>query len=676
MAAPSTTTWGSIVTGDKDTRQGKIGIYTGVTTTNTQVKVTVQVWFASKYSIDDSNNEYYYNSGATTATTKIGAVDINHTVATGGGWSTSNQTKLGESSYAYNRTKAAYTVYYAAKLAGIDILGSAMTVSTGVIVPALESYAVKYNANGGSGAPSAQTKWYGEVLVLSRTKPSRTGYTFQGWAMSATGGVAYAAGANYTANAAVTLYAVWKANTYTVTYDANGGSGAPSAQTKTYGKTLTLSSAVPTRNGYIFKGWATSSTAVTATLQPGGTYTQEGNVTLYAVWLLGYKPPRIYNVSVKRCLENGELDDAGTYASVSFDWDSDKTVRSIEVHWAKTGTNVWSGPITITASGTSGVGVSIKFGSDDITSVQYLDSEVTYDIRITVTDDGGSNDAVRSLFSQKFTIDFVYEKVLDQNGVVQSESTGVAFGKTAELVDAVEFAYDAKFNKPVYGKALGMDRLPAIPANSNFNDYIEPGCYAVQTNAVAQTCSNIPTDQAGRLEVWSSTGEGVRAEEWSYIRQRYVPYRAANAVWERDITRSDENVWDYGEWWRSSLTPTASARLYDEPVVLFSGSSSDTITLSQSAANFAYLEIFFTDNNGEKGGYTKLHSPYNAVIDLWIVEAGGNTDTYIRRTYYTLSDNILTPDTTTAGYAKIASAVSHTVGTNYIKITRVLGRNS
>ena len=167
------------------------------------------------------------------------------------------------------------------------------TVSFSVTVPAWTSYTVKYNANGGSGAPSSQTKWKDQTLKLSTTKPTRTGYTFQGWATSASGSVAYASGANYTANASVTLYAVWKAITYTVKYNANGGSGAPSNQTKTYGKTLTLGSTIPTRtsiedNGtlteYTFKGWATSATSTSVAYKAGASYTANAAVTLYAVW--------------------------------------------------------------------------------------------------------------------------------------------------------------------------------------------------------------------------------------------------------------------------------------------------------------------------------------------------------------------------------------------------------
>ena len=73
-------------------------------------------------------------------------------------------------------------------------------------------------------------------------------------------------------------------STYTITYNANGGSGAPSSQTKTYGTNLTLSSTEPTRTGYTFLGWSTSSTATSATYKAGGSYTTNASDTLYAVW--------------------------------------------------------------------------------------------------------------------------------------------------------------------------------------------------------------------------------------------------------------------------------------------------------------------------------------------------------------------------------------------------------
>ena len=153
------------------------------------------------------------------------------------------------------------------------------------------SYTISYNANGGTGAPSSQTKYYGTTLTLSSAKPYRTGYTFKGWGLYASStSPVYQPGDDYNYNISRTLYAVWEKEappaptTYTVSYNANGGSGAPASQTKTKDIALTLSGTKPTRSGYTFLGWATSSSATSASYQPGGRYTANASVTLYAVW--------------------------------------------------------------------------------------------------------------------------------------------------------------------------------------------------------------------------------------------------------------------------------------------------------------------------------------------------------------------------------------------------------
>ena len=150
------------------------------------------------------------------------------------------------------------------------------------------TYTVSYNANGGSGAPSSQTKTHNVTLTLSSTKPTRSGYTFLGWSTSSTAtSPTYYASGSYTANASATLYAVWSKNppaTYTVSFNANGGSGAPSSVTKTDGVTLYLPTTEPNRSNYEFLGWSTSSTATSPTYYAGGSFSRNANTTLYAVW--------------------------------------------------------------------------------------------------------------------------------------------------------------------------------------------------------------------------------------------------------------------------------------------------------------------------------------------------------------------------------------------------------
>ena len=151
----------------------------------------------------------------------------------------------------------------------------------------LKTYAVTYDANGGENAPAAQTKTHFEDLTLSSEVPTREGYDFLGWATEADATEAvYEAGAGYAAEGNATLYAVWQLKTYSITYDANGGENAPTAQTKTHFEDLTLSNEIPTREGYDFLGWATDAEAMEAEYQPGSNYIAEGNAMLYAVWQL------------------------------------------------------------------------------------------------------------------------------------------------------------------------------------------------------------------------------------------------------------------------------------------------------------------------------------------------------------------------------------------------------
>ena len=148
----------------------------------------------------------------------------------------------------------------------------------------LDVYIIEYDANGGSGTMDPSTKIYGVAITLRTNTFTRTGYTFQGWATSANGDVAYSNGATYTANANVTLYAVWKAITYTITYNGNGATGGSMASsTKTYGVALTLRTNTYTRTGFYFAGWSTSQTGGVA-YSDGANFTTNANTTLYAVW--------------------------------------------------------------------------------------------------------------------------------------------------------------------------------------------------------------------------------------------------------------------------------------------------------------------------------------------------------------------------------------------------------
>lgn len=304
--------------------------------------------------------------------------------------------------------------------------------SGNIPIPAKTSYYISYNANGGTGAPGSQTKWYGETLKLSSTKPTRTGYTFQGWSYSTSGSVAYQPGANYTDNAGCVLYAIWKANTYTVSYDANGGTGAPASQTKTYGVNLTLTTAKPTKTNYNFKGWGTSAGSTTVAYAPGATYSNNSAITLYAIWELAYTAPRITDMKLDRIDGHGNVADDGTSLSVYFKWATDKTVSSVKAEYRVSGESTFKSLMRFAASGTSGT-------VDYVITQLTFDPEVSYDILITVTDSVGSSTYLGSISPMTYVIDCL------------KGGHGLAIGKPASK-EGFEIAMDTTFEKKIFDR--------------------------------------------------------------------------------------------------------------------------------------------------------------------------------------------------------------------------------
>lgn len=166
-----------------------------------------------------------------------------------------------------------------------------------------EKYTITYNANGGTGAPSAQTKVHGEEIRISSGTPKKSGCNFLGWSTSENGSVKYKPGEKYNEDKNTTLYAVWeKIKTYTIRYDACGGENAPSAQTKVHGEEIRISNVTPTRQTYDFEGWATEKGGAVV-YKSGDVYSENKDITLYAVWKwkLSQSAPLI---TVEKCVGN------------------------------------------------------------------------------------------------------------------------------------------------------------------------------------------------------------------------------------------------------------------------------------------------------------------------------------------------------------------------------------
>lgn len=136
---------------------------------------------------------------------------------------------------------------------------------------------IYYKVNGASSYTSTTTNK--TLTVDSGTTYYYYGVPQTGYTMNSCTSSSPCSG---TMTSSVTKTLTASRKTYTISYNANGGTGAPSSQIKTYGITLTLSNTKPVKIGYPFLGWTANSSGTGTVYQPGGSFTTNANTTLYA----------------------------------------------------------------------------------------------------------------------------------------------------------------------------------------------------------------------------------------------------------------------------------------------------------------------------------------------------------------------------------------------------------
>ena len=152
------------------------------------------------------------------------------------------------------------------------------------------TYTISFNGNGNTSGSTASLTgvWYSASKTLTSNGFKKTGYTFNGWNTKADGtGTAYANGATVskltaTNGGTVTLYAQWKANTYTIKYNANGGTGTMEDTVNTYGNSISIRANTFVNAGYSFNGWYVYRKSDDAWYYTNGTnyaWTKEGSQT-------------------------------------------------------------------------------------------------------------------------------------------------------------------------------------------------------------------------------------------------------------------------------------------------------------------------------------------------------------------------------------------------------------
>jgi len=196
------------------------------------------------------------------------------------------------------------------------------------IVP---TYTLTYDDGNGFGCTS-KTGTYGGTWGALCT-PSQTGHTFGGWYTGTNGG-----GTNITDNSKVegnlTVYAKWTVNTYTITYNLDGGANNSSnPNSYTYGIGVS-SFANPTKTGYTFNGWYSDSAKTTKITSISSTST--GAKTLYAKWTAN-----TYTV-----VFNGNDNTSGSTASKKCTYGEDCTLTTNgfkKTNWTWTKWNTYAG---------------------------------------------------------------------------------------------------------------------------------------------------------------------------------------------------------------------------------------------------------------------------------------------------------------------------------------------
>ncbi len=160
-------------------------------------------------------------------------------------------------------------------------------VSKNVKYSVLEyEYTLSYNANGGTVSPTSKTVVYNNPYG-TLPSPTRDGYTFNGWFTHPSSGTRITASSIYNIKGNTTIYAHWTAKTMTLSFNSMGGTSfsnrtytAPTTSTK-YNSVGSLPS--PTRTGYSFLGWYTSSSGGTRIYDSSNLYYTTSH-TLYARW--------------------------------------------------------------------------------------------------------------------------------------------------------------------------------------------------------------------------------------------------------------------------------------------------------------------------------------------------------------------------------------------------------
>lgn len=318
---------------------------------------------------------------------------------------------------------------------------------------------------------------------------------------------------------------------HTVSFNANGGSGAPGNVTKWWGESLTIPNTKPTRANYTFLGWSETADG-TVQYQPGQSYvgTSDSNYTLYAVWKLNSMPPTISSYYAYRCDAAGNAQDDGTYVRHVAVWHvdtaHDTSNQCTSLKFGYKDSSGWHDyDVVVASSGTSGTSSILPGG---------YQASSTYELRCTLTDKHATVQSFTTVGPAAFILDF------------SADGKGIGIGQAAPNAGTNVYGNPLNLNGTV--NINGMRASDSIDAKQSQKwDNIE----------LHATCVN----RTVTVNVQHPTGSNAMVEdintqtEIGYIKPGYRPpylygavaaYQDGTAVYVEVEPSGKVKCWRYG----------------------------------------------------------------------------------------------------------------------------------
>lgn len=472
----------------------------------------------------------------------------------------------------------------------------------------------------------------------------------------------------------------------------------------------------------------TSSSFTTDIIKNSGTMTINGTVKdkrgrigtgSATATVLAYSTPKITNLSVGRCKADGSDDINGAYVKIKYSCsisslNTQNKLTSV-VKYKKSKDSTYTSQTDISASSTDSY--------TDRSIIIDAETGSSYNIEVAVTDNFGTISRATSVSS---AFAFMHFKGTDSMGL----------GKIAELDGGLDIGFKTRFANglvfPVLNPETDLDTVltPNFYAGENVSTYNYGNCPLTSGTFYLEVVAMGGEGQVRQTIVTCNKTVGVTLEriyyqgtwgEWKpaasaplasnssggdlnnyinngtyYFYSDHTPANAPSGVVNGTLVVMATSTTTLKQlWFRTGTVNTNDHQTYVrtcnggnwsnwhkfamEGVVLFEGSATNPV-FSDRVKNYSFLEIYFSDNNNVGCGYVKISAPAeDQIIHLSLIEPTGDDGltTYIRRTSYKIALSSSTASKLMAqkmGYVKISSSSVTTLnGTNYIRITKVIG---